>query len=55
MKNEIYNLSMNNLGKTIPANYDVKIIPAIEKATMNIPGDVIKGKIYNYIIYYLYS
>ena len=52
MKNEIYNLSLNNLDKKIPDNYDDQIIPAIEAATLNIPGDVIKGKIYNYVIYY---
>jgi len=49
---DIYNLSINNIGKKIPKNYDNLIIPEIEKITKFIQGDIIKNKIYNYIIYY---
>jgi len=52
MEKEIYNLSWNNLDKDIPKNYDTLIIPEIEKVCKNIPGDLIKNKIYNYVIYY---
>ena len=51
-KSDIYRLSLNNIGKKIPKNYDTLIIPEIEKITKYIQGDIIKNKIYNYIIYY---
>ena len=51
-KNDIYKLSINNMNKKIPENYDNLIIPKIEKITKYIQGDTIKNKIYNYIIYY---
>ena len=49
---DIYKLNMNNIGKEIPPNFDKTAIPAIEKATKNVKGDVIKNKIYNYLVYY---
>jgi len=51
-KNDIYKLSINNIGKKLTENYDNLIIPEIEKITRFIQGDVIKNKIYNYIVYY---
>ncbi len=47
-----YNLNFNNLDKKIPENYDNLVIPAIEKVTRNIKSDILKNKIYNYIVYY---
>lgn len=52
MKKELYSLSMNNIDKKIPFDYDKRVIPEIEKVTKHIPGDVLKLKIYNYLIYY---
>ena len=47
-----YALSPYSIEKNIPDNYDELIIPEIERITQYMPGDIIKGKIYNYVIYY---
>jgi hypothetical protein len=52
MNSDIYSMNWNNMDKKRPENYDALIIPAIEKLTQYMPGDIIKNKIYNYIIYY---
>jgi len=53
VKESIYNLSWNNIGKNIPVNYNTLIIPKIDAITKNfMGGDVLRNKIYNYIIYY---
>jgi len=46
-----YSLSWNNIGKKIPKDYDKLVIPEIEKVLSHIQGDVIKNKVYNYILY----
>ena len=45
-----YVLSWWSLGKDMPKNYDNLIIPEIERVTRYIPGNIVKNKIYNYII-----
>ena len=48
----VYNLSIWNIGKKLPKNYDALIIPEIEREVKRIMGDMIKYKIYNDIVYY---
>jgi|SRR3990167_1236900 len=50
--NNPYTLSMYNLDKKIPHDYDSLVIPEIEEVTRNIAGDTIKNKLYNNIVYY---
>mgnify|MGYP001570263037 CR=1 FL=1 len=51
-KQAIYTVSLNNASKKLPENYNELVIPQIENATTRIMGDLVKSKIYNYIIYY---
>jgi len=51
-ENNPYTLDWNNFAKEIPLRYDELVIPEIEKVTAGIQGDIIKTKLYNYIIYY---
>ncbi len=51
-ENSPYYLDYENLDKKIPDNYDNLAIPQIEEATKYIQGDILKNKIYNYLIYY---
>ena len=48
----VFELSWYAFGKKTPENYDKLVIPEIQRITKHIKGDVIKNKIYNYLIYY---